>query len=109
MQGGVGATMLSSKSVVRAAMAGCALYLCMPAASAQSATTSFNIPTDAPRSPLFGAEPFTQKMLMFEEFGTRTMPKVEKATGLLMQGPTDCASSPGKAKLDNIINHTLWP
>lgn len=34
----------------------------------------FNIPTDVPPSPLFGAQPFTQAMLRFEEFGTEAMP-----------------------------------
>ena len=30
----------------------------------------FNVPTNGPPSPLFGAEAFTQQMLRFEEFGT---------------------------------------
>lgn len=31
--------------------------------------TSFNYPTNGKPSPLFGAQPFTQQMLLFEEFG----------------------------------------
>lgn len=31
--------------------------------------TSFNYPTNGQPSPLFGAQPFTQQMLLFEEFG----------------------------------------
>src|SRR5262245_50143104 len=31
--------------------------------------TSFNIPTNGRPSPLFGAQPFTQSLLLFEEFG----------------------------------------
>ncbi|WP_236032536.1 multicopper oxidase domain-containing protein [Pseudomonas schmalbachii] len=31
--------------------------------------TSFNIPTNGRPSPLFGAQPFTQTLLLFEEFG----------------------------------------
>lgn len=33
----------------------------------------FNIPTNGPPSPLFGAQPFVQKMLRFEEFGTQPL------------------------------------
>ena len=35
---------------------------------------TFDIPTDALPSPMFGALPFTQQMLLFEEFGTRPLP-----------------------------------
>ncbi|MCU0686949.1 MAG: hypothetical protein MUF34_32685, partial [Polyangiaceae bacterium] len=31
--------------------------------------TGLNVPTEAPPSPLFGALPFTQQLLLFEEFG----------------------------------------
>ena len=33
--------------------------------------TSSNVPTNGKPSPLFGAQSFTQQMLLFEEFGTR--------------------------------------
>ena len=33
----------------------------------------YNIPTDSKPSPLFGAKPYTQKMLRFEEFGTQPL------------------------------------
>ena len=33
----------------------------------------YNIPTDSKPSPLFGAQPYTQQMLRFEEFGTRPL------------------------------------
>ena len=48
---------------------------------AQAKSGGYDIPTGAPRSPLFGALPFTQKMLMFEEFGTRNVPATEAAAG----------------------------
>lgn len=32
--------------------------------------TSFNFPTNGKPSPLFGALPYTQQLLLFEEFGT---------------------------------------
>jgi cytochrome c peroxidase/FtsP/CotA-like multicopper oxidase with cupredoxin domain len=43
--------------------------------------TSWNYPTNGYPSPMFGAQPFTQKMLMFEEFGTdRLDPAAEAGT-----------------------------
>ena len=35
---------------------------------------SFDVPTGGRPSPLFGAQPFTQRMLLFEEFGRDAMP-----------------------------------
>lgn len=35
--------------------------------------TSYNYPTNGHPSPLFGAQPFTQKMLLFEEFGVERL------------------------------------
>jgi FtsP/CotA-like multicopper oxidase with cupredoxin domain len=35
--------------------------------------SGINIPTEAPPSPLFGAQPFTQQLLLFEEFGRETL------------------------------------
>ncbi|MBL0390777.1 multicopper oxidase domain-containing protein [Ramlibacter monticola] len=43
--------------------------------------SSFNYPTNGYPSPLFGALPFTQKMLMFEEFGPEKLdPTVQAGT-----------------------------
>lgn len=36
--------------------------------------TGVDIPTGAPPSPLYGAQPFTQQMLLFEEFGRDPLP-----------------------------------
>ncbi len=35
--------------------------------------TSFKIPTNGKPSPLFGAQPYTQQLLLFEEFGTEKL------------------------------------
>ncbi|PWK39614.1 multicopper oxidase domain-containing protein [Pseudomonas sp. B21-040] len=35
--------------------------------------TSFNYPTNGKPSPLFGAQPYTQQLLLFEEFGPETL------------------------------------
>ena len=40
---------------------------------AQREDGTFNVPTNGPPSPLFGAEPFSQQMLRFEEFGTKRL------------------------------------
>jgi FtsP/CotA-like multicopper oxidase with cupredoxin domain len=73
----------------------------------------YNIPTDSKPSPLFGAQPFTQKMLRFEEFGTRPL---DLASDTAMdfpppavgpypaQDPFDSAkSSPDPALLDEFL------
>ena len=39
----------------------------------QQPDDQFNVPTNGPPSPLYGAKPFSQKMLRFEEFGTRRL------------------------------------
>jgi FtsP/CotA-like multicopper oxidase with cupredoxin domain len=39
----------------------------------QPSGSGIDIPTGAPPSPLFGAQPFTQQMLLFEEFGRDTL------------------------------------
>jgi FtsP/CotA-like multicopper oxidase with cupredoxin domain len=38
-----------------------------------AAQTSFNYPTNGKPSPLFGAQPFTQQVLLFEEFGPQRL------------------------------------
>ncbi|WP_223513402.1 Ig-like domain-containing protein [Pseudomonas sp. GL-R-26] len=38
-----------------------------------SLQTSFKIPTNGKPSPLFGAQPYTQQLLLFEEFGTEKL------------------------------------
>jgi FtsP/CotA-like multicopper oxidase with cupredoxin domain len=37
-------------------------------------SSGVDIPTGAPPSPLFGAQPFTQQLLLFEEFGRNALP-----------------------------------
>ena len=60
--------------------AGSRLLLAAVALGALSVSVNakdFDIPTGAPRSPTFGAAPFTEPMLMFEEFGTKPLPTSE--------------------------------
>ena len=74
-----------------------------------SQQTSYNYPTNGKPSPLYGAQPFTQQLLLFEEFGpekldpttpSAPLPFPPAAIGPLpAQDPTSAASSapPGPA------------
>ncbi len=68
-----------------------------------------DIPTGAPPSPLFGAQPFTQKMMMFEEFGTRVVPTVPNAGSGPFAAPSNCQSGPQAFQVDKMIKQVLWP
>ena len=103
-----------------AAIAGCAIsVLSVPAFSpafakgdddaAVGTVRKYDIPTGAPASPLFGAKPFTQKMLQFEEFGSRAIPAEESTNSVTLAPPATCASSPAGWQIDKVINQKLWP
>ena len=53
-----------------------------------SLQTSFNFPTNGKPSPLFGAQPFTQQLLLFEEFGTEKLDPTLPAPPLTFPVPT---------------------
>ncbi len=76
--------------------------------------SSFNYPTNGYPSPMFGALPFTQKMLMFEEFGVDKLDPAAPAPSLTFpppklgagpeQDPVHVArSSPDTTELDNFL------
>ncbi len=54
----------------------------------QAGGGGFNIPTNSKPSPLFGAEPFTQKMLRFEEFGPAPLGASASSSGNSFPPPT---------------------
>jgi len=63
---------------------------------------SSNVPTNGRPSPLFGAKPFTQQMLLFEEFGTEPLPaQASSADDPLPEPATGAApeQDPGKVAL----------
>lgn len=73
--------------------------------------TSFNYPTNGKPSPLFGAQPFTQQLALFEEFGPEKLDPTTPAAPLPFppaaigplpqQDPTSAArSAPPSAALD---------
>ncbi|MBV6821697.1 multicopper oxidase domain-containing protein [Pseudomonas sp. PD9R] len=79
-----------------------------------SAQTSFNYPTNGKPSPLFGAQPFTQQLLLFEEFGPEKLDPTTPAAPLPFppaaigplpaQDPTSAArSAPPGLALDTFL------
>jgi len=50
--------------------------------------TSFNYPTNGLASPLFGAQPFTQQMLLYEEFGPEKLDPTAEAGNIPFPIPT---------------------
>src|SRR5690242_14698371 len=93
----------------RLAVAGTALALslamAMPAFA--QAAPGFNIPTDAPASPLTfngqTAQPFTVEMPLFEEFGPKALPGSTCPTCVSMPVPATCDASPDSTALDNFL------
>ncbi len=66
-------------------------------------TAVSNIPTDAPASPLYGAQPFTQQMLLFEEFGPEAMPAAAAPGFTPFPQPVNAASGPAPAQLESFL------
>ena len=79
--------------------------------SAQREDGVFNIPSNGPPSPLFGAQPFTQQMLRFEEFGTGKLnldgkkPKEWKS----LPAPPNAQSAPDGEALEKFLSQAIWP
>jgi FtsP/CotA-like multicopper oxidase with cupredoxin domain len=71
----------------------------------------FNIPTNSAPSPLFGAQPYTQKMLRFEEFGTVPLGfDDEKPTGWKpLPSPVNAQSGPRDTEIDSFLAQNIWP
>jgi len=72
----------------------------------------FNVPTNGPPSPLFGASPFSQQMLRFEEFGTDRLHLKKKKRPhhwKPLPKPVDAQSSPKGRKLDRFLSQSIWP
>jgi FtsP/CotA-like multicopper oxidase with cupredoxin domain len=82
----------------------------------QASGTGVDIPTGGPPSPLFGAQPFTQQMLLFEEFGRDSLPGAGAAPLPFPQpkmgpspenDPTDItATGPDGAELEDFLGQT---
>ncbi len=70
-----------------------------------TAYAAFDIPTGVAPSPLFGAQPFTQKMLVFEEFGPQAMPTSFPAHSV--PDPTGCAGPANPATYTTALDAFL--
>ncbi len=96
---------LQQTAVRRALCAGVVAFaLTVPAQAG-----GFDIPSGAPPSPLFGAEPFTQPMPLFEEFGTKPMPTGGCPGCTYLPVPATCMDVPSGAALDTFLKQPLWP
>ena len=73
---------------------------------------TFDVPTNGAPSPLFGAGPFSQQMLRFEEFGTkrlRLFGKERPEDWGPLPAPEDAQSMPDSLELDNFLSKRIWP
>jgi len=103
-QSGIFSALIHSISTTFAAIVFCALAL-----SPTTTRADIDVPTGAPPSPLFGAEPFTVELLRFEEFGTRPLPSGECASCDFMPQPDGCESVPDSRDLDAFLAQPLHP
>ena len=78
-------------------------------AGSSTSSIKYDIPTGASPSPLFGATPFSQKVMMFEEFGMRPMPKAPSTSSTTFGTPSSCTQGPTGSKVDKMIKQVLWP
>lgn len=67
----------------------------------------FDIPSGSRPSPRFGAQPFTQQMLLFEEFGSETLPVGAPAKA----GPSapETAACATGAQVDQHLSQAIYP
>jgi FtsP/CotA-like multicopper oxidase with cupredoxin domain len=69
---------------------------------------SFDIPTGGKPSPLFGATSFSQKLLLFEEFGVQPMP-ASYSGGVPFPQPQGFQRGPEGTQLDRFLAAPLTP
>jgi len=77
----------------------------------------FDIPTGGAggvpgtSSPLFAAQPFTQQILLFEEFGTQPLPTTASPHQLPDPGACNGAVDPATftGLLDTFLSQPIWP
>ena len=72
-------------------------------AAAATPTLANDIPTGGPRSPLFGAKPFTQPVNIFEEFGSRPVPTTACTGCTPLPVPDTCDLGPASTSIDTFL------
>ena len=98
------------RSLERLSAIGLAALISLVAiAPGPAAAGKFKVPTGASPSPLFGAKPFTQKMLRFEEFGTQPLPQGKQKKGTTLPMPEDAWNGPDPGALDTFLDQPLSP
>ncbi|MGE0741129.1 MAG: multicopper oxidase family protein [Hyphomonadaceae bacterium] len=71
---------------------------------------SERIPTGGNPSPLYGAQPFTQRLFIFEEFGTQPVPTAAACSNCMpMPAATSCTAGPNPTALDAFMRQRLYP
>ena len=78
----------------------------------QRADGTFNVPTNGPPSPLFGAQPFSQQMLRFEEFGTEDLDLSREQSPENWRSlpvPIGAQDAPNGTELEAFLNQEIWP
>ncbi|GAM96621.1 glycoprotein gp2 [alpha proteobacterium U9-1i] len=86
-----------------------AVLLAVMTGTAFAQAAGFDIPTGAAPSPLFGAQPFTQPLMLFEEFGTKAIPGSSCPTCQPMPAAASCTEGPSGAALDTFLRQPLYP
>ncbi|MEE9383623.1 MAG: hypothetical protein V3V08_09445, partial [Nannocystaceae bacterium] len=70
----------------------------------------YNIPTNGPPSPVYGAQSFSQQMLRFEEFGPKNLGNPNNGNGgTTLPVPPDAGSAPDSAALDHFLKKKIRP
>ena len=77
--------------------------------AAPDALAEIDVPTGKGLSPLFGAKPFTQRMLRFEEFGTKPIPGAACPGCDPLPLPSGCDDSPSGSSIDLFLAQPLNP
>ncbi|MEQ1634813.1 MAG: copper oxidase, partial [Planctomycetota bacterium] len=71
--------------------------------------TNLDIPSGGYPSPMFGAQPFTQKILMFEEFGCQPIPSTYTEGAVPFPAVANPQSMPDGADIENYLSQPLFP
>ena len=80
--------------------------------AAQRDAGVFNVPTNGAPSPMFGAQPFSQKLLRFEEFGLDPLDLERTEPGENWEplpAPLSAQGMPDTGALDDFIAQVIWP
>src|SRR3990172_1928978 len=75
----------------------------VPEPGIERAGGEYNIPTNSLPSPLFGAQSFTQQMLLFEEFGPEALSDNTPLAANPFPQPTDNQTGPAGTALEGLL------